>query len=191
MTDVFAIYGSPREKSFSTAIQRAFISPFEAEGLAVTELRICDEAFSSCTGCGKCAEEDCIFSDSVTKIYSDLMSCALLTVSAPVYFSGLPARLKALIDRCQYIWERREEPIAKKGFFISAAGSAYKTVFDGSMLTIKHFFNTLKADFNEKDFILLTETDRLKEISVDMLLHAERLGEKYCSAIRGAKEALA
>lgn len=183
MRSVFAIFGSPRAQSFSAELHQAFLAPIRQAGFSVTEFHPCRENFSACTGCGICANAACVYNDAVSRAYEGIANCSLVSVSAPVYFSSLPAQLKAAIDRCQYLWERRTEMPRKHGFFISAAGSSYATAFTGSLLTMKHFFKTINASFTEDDFILLSNSDSIAKLPEALLIKAEKLGKRYASFI--------
>ena len=120
-------------------------------------------------------------------VYEMLMSCSLVTVSSPVYFSGIPSPLKAFIDRCQFIWERRESAKTKAAFFIAASGSAYTGVFDGLRITIRHFFNTLNASFDENEFIFFKGSDSMCNIPDEMLQKAEDIGISYLTFLNRVK----
>lgn len=51
----------------------------------------------------------CVFDDDMQTVYDLLDEADALTVVSPVYFSGLPAPMKCIVDRLQpYFWEYRE-----------------------------------------------------------------------------------
>lgn len=180
---VVAIYGSPRKGSSSSELHDAFLKPIMDAGIQVKIFHTVRSRFSPCTGCGQCAGGPCMYTDDVTALYRDLMNCSMLSVSSPVYFSGLPGGLKSVVDRCQFIWERRDEVRPKSAFFISTAGSSYKTVFTGSLVNMKHFFNTLKASWDEKDSLLVPSMDSLIRPSHENMAFAAEQGRKYAEML--------
>ena len=77
----------------------------------VSELEI-----GPCVGCGGCAkqEEDaypaCIFDDDMQQLYELLPEMDELVVVSPVYFSGAPSSMKAVLDRMQPYFFAYETP---------------------------------------------------------------------------------
>jgi len=149
-------------------------------------VHVYEHSIKPCTGCGHCREKrECIFDDDMTQIYSQIENARLISISSPVYFSSLPAPLKALIDRCQLLWELyRREPDAgrkKTGIFISAAGSRYHNIFLPSVTIIRHFFNSTGIYYLENDFLLCPEMEMPEGIAAfeRYLDSARELGRLY------------
>ena len=71
---------------------------------------IADLDVHGCIGCDSCkAEGICIYQDDVQKVQSALDEADAALVIAPIYFAGVPSQLKALLDRFQpYFWKRQE-----------------------------------------------------------------------------------
>ncbi len=121
----------------------------------------------------------------MTQLYSMIEDATLISISSPVYFSSLPAPLKALIDRCQVLWELfQRQPDAKRkkcGFFLSVAGSNYHNLFLPSVTIIRHLFNSIGVDYLEKDFLLCPDMETPESIAVfDRYLDsAGELGRVY------------
>ena len=177
---VFALYGSPQSDGFSSTIHDALLKPLRDAGINVVAFNPYYKKVLPCNACYFCrSNEYCINSDDMAGVYEMLLSCSLVTVSSPVYFSGLSAPLKAFIDRCQFIWERKKNAKSKTAFFIAASGSAYSGVFDGLRITIRHFFNTLNASFDENEFIFLENSDSMNNIPEELLYKAELKGSRY------------
>ena len=88
--------------------------------------------------------------------YSGLLRQADLVVAAtPVFFYGISAQLKVLIDRCQTLWSRKyvyklKDPLAatRKACRFSVAASQGRQLFDGIHLTTKYFFDAIDAQFS-------------------------------------------
>jgi len=183
---VLALYGSPKSDGFSSGIHDALLKPLRDAGINVTVFNPYHKKVLPCNACYFCrSNERCVHYDDMAGIYEMLMSCSLVTVSSPVYFSGIASPLKAIIDRCQFIWERREFVKTKAAFFIAVSGSAYSGVFDGLRITIRHFFNTLNASFDENEFIFLEGSDSMSNIPEEVLRKAADIGGGYLSALSG------
>ena len=70
--------------------------------------------------------------------------------TSPVYFYGLPAQAKALVDRSQRIWAGVEagRPAGKGPLVLAALAAARprgEQLFTGSLLGLKYFFASFGA----------------------------------------------
>jgi multimeric flavodoxin WrbA len=90
------------------------------------------------------------------RIYEKLLESDILILASPVFFYGITAWAKALVDRTQALWARKyvlkdpslgKEGRKRKGFFISVGGTKGQKVFDGAILTAKYFFDVLNATY--------------------------------------------
>jgi multimeric flavodoxin WrbA len=97
-------------------------------------------------------------------LFKKFSDSPILIVSSPVFFMGLPAQLKAAIDRCQSIWVRKyllkrrmPDHDRRKALFIQVGGMKKKEVFEGGLITITAFFATLDYAFHGK--LLLNDID--------------------------------
>ncbi len=106
-----------------------------------------------CTNCAQCEEggEGCtIDGDEWPRIEAALRAADLLVIASPVYFKGLPAPLKALVDRLQAMWWLRERggrvatnegPYRRAAIILTAAGR--EPMFKGARGTAVAALNTL------------------------------------------------
>ena len=143
-----------------------------------------------CTGCGYCSDRVyCIFKDDMINAYEILLNADYVSISSPLYFSSLTGSLKCFIDRCQVFWELQKRSRAQQkkkfGFFISVGGGEYPRMFEPSMTVVRHYFNTLGCDFDEKDYLLYEKLDTGDTVSGDMISLAESMGRGYCKFING------
>ena len=81
-----------------------------------------------CQHCDDCLKEGkCRYQDDMQQIYAELEKADVVVLASPVQFSGPPAAVKAMIDRCQCLWARKYvlkiAPLSRekkrKGFLIS------------------------------------------------------------------------
>jgi len=157
MKKVIGIFGSPRPNGNSDILLDQAMKGADASGVDVEKVIIRDLQIAPCNSCGGCFEKGvCVIGDDMQKIYSQLVEADGIIVASPIYFMGVSAQLKALIDRCQAFWARkyilnlpiREEGRIAKGFFIAtAARDAGEGLFTGAVKTIKSFFHVLDTKY--------------------------------------------
>ena len=100
---ILVFNGSPkREKSDTMCITRAFLAGMEAAGVQeVKVITAVDQHVEYCTGCFACMHNGgtCIYDDDMKGILEEILRSDLLIFSFPLYCYGMPAPLKAIIDR--------------------------------------------------------------------------------------------
>ncbi len=150
----------------------------ETERLCLSEITItpCKE----CHGCDRTG--DCVILDDMQKVYPKLLGADVVILASPIFFYGVTAWAKALIDRSQSFWSKKyllkdpslgEKGKKRKGFFVSVGATKGKKVFDGAILTVKYFFDVLNAEYaGELVF-------RGVEAKGDILKHPEALQQAY------------
>ncbi|MBO4876445.1 MAG: flavodoxin family protein [Ruminococcus sp.] len=100
---ILVLNGSPkRENSDTMHITRAFLDGMkEAAPQDIHIVNIIDRHIEFCTGCFTCKRNggECIHDDDMKALLSEVMESDLLLLSFPLYAYGMPAPLKAFIDR--------------------------------------------------------------------------------------------
>ncbi len=95
--------GSPkREKSDTMHITRAFIEGMKEAGEQdINQVDIIDRHIEYCKGCFSCMRNggNCIYDDDMKEILREIPESDLLIFSFPLYAYGMPAPMKAMIDR--------------------------------------------------------------------------------------------
>ncbi|MBO4366953.1 MAG: flavodoxin family protein [Clostridia bacterium] len=100
---ILVLNGSPkRDKSDTMHMTGAFLDglreagPQEIRTLHVTDLKI-----GYCTGCFTCKKNGgtCVLKDDMSNVLGEILRSDLLLFSFPLYCYGMPAPLKALLDR--------------------------------------------------------------------------------------------
>ncbi len=100
---IVVLNGSPKRDSSDTMhITRSFLEGMEET--AEQDIHIIhsiDQHIEYCTGCFSCMRNggSCIHDDDMGHILQDILSSDLLIWSFPLYCYGMPAPLKALLDR--------------------------------------------------------------------------------------------
>ena len=100
---ILVLNGSPkRENSDTLHITRAFLEGMnEAAPQEVKTVHVVDKHIEYCAGCFACMRNGgaCIYDDDMRDILNDFLASDLLLFSFPLYCYGMPAPLKALLDR--------------------------------------------------------------------------------------------
>ncbi len=153
---IIGINGSPR-KGNSFILLENFLKGAENRGYETLLINACNIKISPCMECGYCSKEGiCRIDDEMTEIRNNLSECAHIALCSPVFFFGISAQLKTLIDRCQPLWAKKyilnidiskNFKFQRKGFFFSAGGFNREITFKGGELTIKSFFDALSVKY--------------------------------------------
>ncbi|MBR5345414.1 MAG: flavodoxin family protein [Clostridia bacterium] len=100
---ILVLNGSPkREKSDTMQITNAFLDGMrEAGEQDVQVIHAVDRHVEYCSGCFACMHNGgtCIHRDDMRGILEDILASDLLVFSFPLYCYGMPAPLKAILDR--------------------------------------------------------------------------------------------
>ena len=149
---VLAISGSPRRGGNTETLLAQAMRGAQAAGAQVELVRLAELTLQPCQECEACAQEGhCPLADDMQPLYPRLRTWEGIMLASPVYFAGLTAQTKLMIDRCQACWVqkyrlRRQDappPPARKGIFISTCGDRRLSMFEGALATVKAFFTTL------------------------------------------------
>ena len=100
---ILVLNGSPkRDKSDTMHITRAFLEGMKEAGAQEVEIiNAVDKHIEYCTGCFACMHNGgkCIHDDDMKAILEKILDSDLLVFSYPLYCYGMPAPLKAILDR--------------------------------------------------------------------------------------------
>jgi len=151
------IFGSPRRGGNTELLLEEALKGAEKEGAKGERLYLSDFTITPCKECHGCDNTgNCIILDDMEKIYSKLLEADIVILASPIFFYGVTAWAKALIDRSQALWARKylikdpslgKEGKKRKGFLISVGATKGQKVFEGAILTVKYFFDVLNAEY--------------------------------------------
>ena len=152
---IVAIYGSPRRNGNTATLLREAIAGARAAGARVDEIVLRDLKLSPCLEIYSCKQGgECRIRDDFQRVRDLVLSCGGLMLASPIFYYTVSAHTKILMDRCQSLWvkkywveqvDRHERQITRKGLFISVGATRGKKLFDGTLLTVKYFFDVLDA----------------------------------------------
>ncbi len=154
---VLGIFGSPRRGGNTELLLEEALKGARAEGAEVERLFLTDFTITPCKECHGCDQTgECVILDDMQKIYPKLLEADVIILASPIFFYGVTAWAKALIDRSQALWAKKyllkdpslgKEGKKRKGFFISVGATKGQKVFEGAILTAKYFFDTFHAEY--------------------------------------------
>ena len=110
--NILILSGSPRKGGNTELLVEAFVKgalqKHHVEVVSVHDYKVCP-----CMGCNACFRNErlrvgasagmqhtCAQKDDMAMIYEKMVHADMLVIASPVYFYGLSAQLKAVIDRC-------------------------------------------------------------------------------------------
>ena len=153
---VLGLFGSPRRGGNTDLLLEEMLKGAKEAGAQIKKIRISGLQFSPCIECHGCDETgECVLDDDMEKVYPKLLEADWIILASPIFFYGVTAWTKALIDRVQSLWVRKyrlkpapgDQGRDRKGFFVSVGATKGAKLFDGAMLTVKYFFDALGLDF--------------------------------------------
>jgi len=152
---VLGIMGSPRRRSnteilLDKALEGTGEAGAEFEKVLVSKLKI-----SPCLEIYACLKDgDCAIKDDMQLLYKKLLEVDHIIFASPMFFYGITSQAKAIIDRCQALWVKRhvlgmckEDNRVRRGVFISVGATRGEKLFDGSVLTVKYFFDAIGVKY--------------------------------------------
>lgn len=101
MGKVLILAGSPRRNGNTDRLAASFAKG-AAEHHDVETVAVYDYRVNPCTGCNSCFTSGgsrCCQDDDMALIYEKLRTADTVVIASPVYFYGISAQLKAVIDR--------------------------------------------------------------------------------------------
>lgn len=154
---VLGILGSPRRGGNTEILLEETLKGAAKEGAEVDRIYLTDYTITPCKECHGCDETGrCIILDDMEIIYPKLLNSDVVILASPIFFYGVTAWAKALIDRSQALWAQKyllknsslgNGRRKRKGFFLSVGATKGKKVFEGAILTAKYFFDTFNAEY--------------------------------------------
>ena len=128
--NILILSGSPRKNGNTDLLVEAFAKG-ASEKHHVEVVSVHDYKVNPCMGCNACFTSEgnvCVQKDDMPIIYSKLSNADMLVIASPVYFYGLSAQLKAIIDRCHN--PIRDTFHIKKAALILVGAASLPELFD-------------------------------------------------------------
>jgi multimeric flavodoxin WrbA len=193
MTRLVAIYGSPRRKGNTAALLGRAAAGARDAGAEVQEFVLRDLKISPCLEIYKCKSDDgrCAIRDDFETVRDAILAADGLMIASPIFFYTVSAHTKALMDRCQSLWVKKywidgtphnAWDAKRLGLFISVGATRGKKLFDGALLTMKYFMDTLDMELWRS--LLYRELDLAGEVEnhPNYLEEAGQAGRDFAAA---------
>lgn len=193
---ILVLSGSPkRERSDTMRLTRAFVAGMDdVKANDVHIVHVIDRHIEYCTGCLGCMRNGgkCVHDDDMRAILEEILESDLLIFSFPLYCYGLPAPLKALIDRTLPLGSmamRREgdhyEHVAQRDFshlrYVMICGCGFPNAENNFEPAVMHFRRMFGED---STVITVAEAPMLNVpeaavVAEPLLEQVRRAGQEY------------
>ncbi|MBM4287654.1 MAG: flavodoxin family protein [Deltaproteobacteria bacterium] len=182
---ILGIWGSPRVGGNTEILLDTFLKGAAAGGGEVEKVELRKLKISPCLEIYKCFETgECPIKDDMLHLYPKLLAADVVVLASPIFFYGLTAQAKAMVDRTQAFWARRyvlkqDFPgQERQGVLLSTAATKGKHVFVGARLATYYFFDAINVRYAAE--ILVREVDEKGAIlqRPEVLAEAEELGRR-------------
>lgn len=164
--DVVILQGSPRK--FGNSARAASWCDDEATraGLSSRVFYIHDMDIKPCIGCYVCYNHGyCPIEDDMPWIIRAIESASIIVVCTPVYTNTVPAGLKMVMDRCQWLHARVKvlgKKVHAQGFAVAVAGQQGREPFVCLTPVIDAFMRNLGIQPTEP--VLIDDLDRARNV---------------------------
>jgi multimeric flavodoxin WrbA len=151
---VIAFMGSPRENGNTDMLLQESLRGIRDKVSQISVFKLNQMNIMPCQNCGGCDETGvCIYDDDMTQIYESIRSSDRFILASPIFFFGLSAQTKIMIDRCQSFWCEKylmkkpipEGPDKRKGFLMLVGGMKKEIGIQCAEATAKAFFRTISV----------------------------------------------
>lgn len=102
--DIVILMGSPNKKGSTNILVEQFVKGAKEAGHTCEIIDVCHADIHPCTGCVRCGYEGpCVQKDDVEAIRAKLLKSEMVVFATPLYYYGMSAQLKTVVDRfCAY-----------------------------------------------------------------------------------------
>lgn len=156
--NIVAFNGSPRVKGNTEVLLSETIKGVKEAGHEVRIYHLNDMNIRPCQDCGGCTNTGkCIINDDMEQIYGSIREADRIILASPIFFFGLSAQTKIMIDRCQSFWCEKyllKKPIpegrhGRRGLLLLIGGMKKEIGVQCAEATAKAFFRTVSVQKHE------------------------------------------
>ncbi len=149
---IVVLMGSPNRKGSTKILVENFLKGATESGHDCEVIDVCHANIHPCTGCVACGYEGpCVQKDDVEKIKAKLLASDMVVFATPLYYYGMSAQLKTVVDRfCAYNSSLNSRHL--KSALLTVAWNADDWTFEA----LKAHYKTLVRyiNFEDKGMIL-------------------------------------
>lgn len=188
---IIGVLGSPRVGGNVDLLLEAALQGAQEAGAQVEKIILNDLNIRPCQACGGCDETGrCVLQDDMEQIYAALARMDGMVLATPVYFGGVTAQTKAMIDRCQALWVRKyrlQQPLSADGqgkhrdvLLLSTLAGDKTDMVEGVRTETRYFLDTLDGEYSE---LILPRIEHAGEVGE----HWEAMGQAREAGARLAR----
>lgn len=168
---IVAFLGSPRKDGNTDILLKRTLEPIREAGHEITLFNLNAKNIKPCQNCGSCTETGaCIMKDDMTDVSEAIRQADRIILASPIFFFGVSAQAKAMIDRCQSFWCEKyllkktipAGPRGRKGLLVLVGGMKKEEGIHCAGTTARAFFRTISVP--EHDVLSFMGVDAKGEI---------------------------
>lgn len=192
---VLCIAGGPRRHGNSERLLDELVAGVREAGGIAQVVVVAESHVAACRGCNACSiTGECVVRDGMDAIYPLLDAADAIAISSPVYFSTVPAVLKALYDRCQPYWARRyvlkepRRPYKRPGAYLLVGGGGDPYGSECAVTATKSVFAVLDVELPAQRTLRVIGPDSPSDIGrhPDALARAREIGWELATGVDSA-----
>lgn len=146
MSKILILTGSMRKGGNTDLLAQAFAKG-ASEKNDVEIVSVADYKVNPCIGCNSCFKREgnsCFQEDDMSIIYNKLLDADVLVMASPVYFYGISAQLKAIVDRLHT--PMREQFKIKKLALLLVGAATLPELFDSIIMQYRLVLQFFKLE---------------------------------------------
>jgi len=146
--------GSPRVGGNTDLLVASVLKGIDRHLHRVDLFRLNEMNIRPCQNCGGCTDTGvCVLKDQMQQVYPALRKADRVILASPIYFSGLSAQTKTMIDRCQPLWCEKyihnmplHGSVHRKGLLVLVGGMKKQVGADCAGATATAFFRSVSVE---------------------------------------------
>ena len=166
MKKIVIISSSPRRKGNSQVLCEQFAKGALENGNEVEIINLNDYTIAPCLACEYCRNHDqqCVRKDDAALIIEKMIQADVWVLASPVYFYGVSAQMKLLIDRFfAREYTIRESEKRKEVYYIITSGAPHKEDVQVVIDSLRGFIKVLRT-IDEKGIVEGMGAFKLKDV---------------------------
>jgi NAD(P)H-dependent FMN reductase len=123
---IVIITGSPHKNGTSALLTEEFIAGATSKGHTIVCFDAAFEKVSPCKGCYFCHRHNgvCVQKDAMEKILPEVLSADMIVLVTPIYYYGMSAQIKTVLDRFQARGDELKNHPMKSALLATCGGDA-------------------------------------------------------------------
>lgn len=191
---IVAVFGSPRRRGNTATLLEAAVEGALSVGARVDRLVLRDLKIAPCLEIYGCrVDGECRIRDDFQAARDRILEAGGIMLASPIFYYAVSAQVKILMDRCHSLWVKRRwvekaEAAAprprRRGLFVAAGATRGRRLFEGALLSVRCFFDTLDCDLWKS--LLYRELEHEGEAAArpELLAEARRAGAELARLLR-------